>query len=306
MKPRREAIPAAMASTARVKVPVVGGVNRIPVTVDDCDRLWPPNYAGAMAQRATMLDRIVTATRDRVADLRSRRAAVMERAEMMADPPSFEDALIGPGLKVIAEIKRKSPSRGDLSLDLDPVEQALAYQRGGAAALSVLTEPQFFAGHPDDLVAARDATHLPILRKDFVLESIQVWEARALGASAVLLIVAAITQKELAGLLHDVERAGLTALVEVHDEEEVQIALETGARVIGVNNRNLHSFDVSLDIAEQLAPQLAGAVLKVAESGISTPAEAHRMAAAGYQAVLVGEALVKSADPARLIADMIS
>ncbi len=253
-----------------------------------------------------MLDRIVTATRDRVADLRSRRAAVMERAELTADPPSFEDALTGSGLKVIAEIKRRSPSRGDLALTLDPVLAARTYQAGGAAALSVLTEPQFFAGHPDDLVAARDATYLPILRKDFVVESIQVWESRALGASAVLLIVAAITPKELASLLLDVERARLSALVEVHNPEEAQIALDSGARVIGVNNRDLASFEVSLQVAEQLAPLLTAAPVRVAESGIWTQADARRMTAAGYQAVLVGEALVKSPDPAQLIAELIS
>jgi indole-3-glycerol phosphate synthase len=251
-----------------------------------------------------MLDRIVTATRDRVADLRSRRAAVMERAEMVLDPPSFEEALSGPGLHVVAEIKRRSPSRGDLSMTLDPAEQALTYQRGGAAALSVLTEPQFFAGHPDDLVSARDATGLPILRKDFVVESIQVWESRALGASAVLLIVAALTPNELEGLLSDADRAGLAAVVEVHDATEVTTAFECGARIVGVNNRDLTTFEVSLRTAEDLAPLLEPALIRVAESGIATKSDARRMAAAGYEAILVGEALVISPDPAALIAEL--
>lgn len=253
-----------------------------------------------------MLDRIVTATRDRVADLRSRRAAVMERAESASDPPSFRAALLDPGMKLIAEVKRKSPSRGVLAPSLDPALQAAAYARGGAAALSVLTEPQFFAGHPDDLLAARDASGLPVLRKDFVVESIQVWESRAIGASAVLLIVAALTSNELAGLISDVDRAGLAALVEVHDREEARIALDAGARIIGVNNRDLSSFEVRLETAELLAPYLAGAELTVAESGISTRADARRMAAAGYNAILVGEALVTSADPAGVIIDLLS
>ncbi|HEU4749446.1 MAG TPA: indole-3-glycerol phosphate synthase TrpC [Acidimicrobiia bacterium] len=253
-----------------------------------------------------MLDRIVTATKDRVADLRSRRAAVMERAESASDPPSFEAVLRGSGLKLIAEVKRRSPSRGELAPSLDPALQAAAYARGGAAAISVLTEPQFFAGHPDDLLAAREASGLPVLRKDFVVESIQVWESRAIGASAVLLIVAALTPNELVGLISDVERAGLAALVEVHDREEVRIALDAGARIIGVNNRDLSTFAVSLETAELLAPELAGPGLTVAESGIWTRADARRMAACGYNAILVGEALVTSADPAALITDLVS
>jgi indole-3-glycerol phosphate synthase len=241
-----------------------------------------------------------------VADLKARRAAVMERAEMAADPPSLEDALSGPGLKVIAEIKRKSPSRGDLAPGLDPGLQAKIYAEGGAAALSVLTEPQFFAGHPGDLIAAREATDLPILRKDFVVEPIQIWESRAIGASAVLLIVAAISHKELESLLVDTERAGLAALVEVHDPREARAAVEAGARIIGVNNRDLTNFEVSLRTAEELAPLIEEAPIRVAESGIWERADARRMAAAGYQAVLVGEALVKSADPSRLLAELVS
>jgi indole-3-glycerol phosphate synthase len=169
-----------------------------------------------------------------------------------------------------------------------------------------LTEPQFFAGHPDDLLAARAASGLPVLRKDFVVESIQVWESRAIGASAVLLIVAALTPNELVGLISDVERAGLAALVEVHDREEVRIALDAGARIIGVNNRDLSTFAVSLETAELLAPELAGPGLTVAESGIWTRADARRMAACGYNAILVGEALVTSADPAALITELVS
>ncbi|HUP16963.1 MAG TPA: indole-3-glycerol phosphate synthase TrpC [Acidimicrobiia bacterium] len=251
-----------------------------------------------------MLDRILDATRERVADLRTRRAAVMEKAEAAASPPSFEEALSLPGLAVIAEIKRRSPSKGDLAIDLDAVEQARRYAAGGAAALSVLTEPVFFAGHPEDLVGARETTGLPILRKDFVIESLQIWEARAMGASAVLLIAAALTPNELAALLDDAGRAGLGALVEVHTIDEAKLSVDLGARIVGVNNRDLASFEVDLATAEDIAPFLSDAAVTVAESGIHSGVEASRMRAAGYDAVLVGEALVRSADPSSLIREI--
>jgi indole-3-glycerol phosphate synthase len=251
-----------------------------------------------------MLDKILEATRERVADLRSRRAAVMETAESAAAPPSFEAALTRPGLAVVAEIKRRSPSRGDLAMELDAVEQARRYAAGGAAALSVLTEPVFFAGRPEDLAAARETTGLPILRKDFVIETIQVWEARAMGASAVLLIAGALTPNELAALLDDAGRAGIDALVEVHTIDEAKLSLDLGARMVGVNNRDLASFEVDLTTAEEIAPFLSEAAVTVAESGIHSRNEAIRMRTAGYDAVLVGEALVRSPDPASLIREM--
>jgi indole-3-glycerol phosphate synthase len=259
---------------------------------------------GAGAYHSDMLDRILEATRERVAELRTRRAAVMEKAEAAERPPSLEEALARPGLAVIAEIKRRSPSRGDLAIDLDAVEQARRYAAGGAAALSVLTEPVFFAGRPEDLVAARESTGLPILRKDFVIESIQIWEARAMGASAVLLIAAALTPNELAALLDDAGRAGLDALVEVHSPDEAKLSLDLGARMVGVNNRDLSSFEVDLATAEEIAPFLSGAAVTVAESGIHSRVEARRMTAAGYDAVLVGEALVRSPDPSSLIREL--
>jgi indole-3-glycerol phosphate synthase len=255
-----------------------------------------------------MLERIVAATKERVAELRARRAAVMERAEAVSQPPSFLDALTtgggGKALGVIAEIKRRSPSRGDLAPALDVASQARLYTQGGAAALSVLTEPVFFNGHVDDLVAAREATTLPILRKDFVVESLQVWEARALGASAVLLIVAALSPTELQVLLNDTDNAGLSALVEVHDPEEARIAIDSGGRIIAVNNRDLTTFEVDLTVAEKLAPLLSEAAVTVAESGIWTRADAARMAAAGYDAILVGEALVTAPDPVALLREL--
>lgn len=251
-----------------------------------------------------MLDRIVEATRTRVADLRTRWAAVMERAEASPQPPSFELAITGSELAVIAEIKRRSPSRGDLVAELDPAELAQRYASGGAAALSVLTEPEYFLGRPEDLVAAREATGLPVLRKDFVVEAIQIWEARGIGASAVLLIVAVLTPMELAALLEDASRAGVDALVEIHDAEEARLATDLGARIIGVNNRDLSTFEVDLRIAEELAPLLRGAVATVAESGVFNRADASRMRKAGFDAVLVGEALIRSQDPAALISEM--
>jgi len=251
-----------------------------------------------------MLDRIVEATRSRVADLRTRLASVMEKAEASPPPASFEMAITRSDLAVIAEIKRRSPSRGDLALELEPAGLAKLYASGGAAALSVLTEPEFFSGSAEDLVAARNATGLPVLRKDFVVEAIQIWEARAIGASAILLIVAVLTPNELAALLDDAGRAEVDALVEVHSVEEARMAVDLGARLIGVNNRDLSTFEVDLATAEELAPVLTGMAATVAESGVLTRADALRMRAAGYDAVLVGEALVRSPDPAALITEM--
>ena len=252
-----------------------------------------------------VLDRILDATRERVVDLRARRAAVMARAEAMPTPPAFRDALSGlTRLGVIAEIKRRSPSRGRLAIDLDVPALATRYAEGGAVALSVLTEPAFFDGDPSDLGAAQEASGLPVLRKDFILESLQVWEARAMGASAVLLIAAALTPNELVALLDDVEHAGLDSLVEVHNSEEARMALDLGARIVGVNNRDLGSFAVDLAVAEAVAAELELAPFSVAESGIFTAADASRMKNAGYDAVLVGEALVRSNDPAALIREL--
>jgi indole-3-glycerol phosphate synthase len=252
-----------------------------------------------------MLDRILEATRERVVDLRARRAAVMARAEEMPTPPSFRKALSeSPTLGVIAEIKRRSPSRGRLAADLDVSSLAGVYAAGGAVAISVLTEPAFFDGDPSDLAAAQESSGLPVLRKDFILESLQVWEARAMGASAVLLIAAALTPNELVGLLDDVEHAGLDAVVEVHEVEEARLARDLGARIVGVNNRDLGSFEVDLSVAETIAAELELAPLTVAESGIFTAADALRMKNAGYDAILVGEALVRSADPSRLIEEL--
>ncbi len=237
------------------------------------------------------------------------RAAALDLTALLGAPaptvPSLRDALAGPGLSVIAEVKRRSPSRGELASDLDPAARAVAYEAGGAAAISVLTEPDHFAGSSDDLRAVAKAVSLPLLRKDFTVDRAQIWEARAMGASAVLLIVAALDQPTLTGLVAEAAAAGLDALVEAHDTEEARRALDAGAAIVGVNNRDLTTFEVDLGTAESVAAIAREAPVTVAESGIWTAADARRMAEAGYDAVLVGEALVRADDPAALIAELI-
>ncbi|MGH8875396.1 MAG: indole-3-glycerol phosphate synthase TrpC, partial [Acidimicrobiia bacterium] len=213
-------------------------------------------------------------------------------------------ALAGPGLEVIAEVKRRSPSAGKLADRLDPATQAISYARGGAAAVSVLTEPRYFQGSAADLRAVREAVPLPVLRKDFTVDPVQVWEGRAMGADALLLIVAALTDGELAGLLAAAAEAGLAALVEVHTPDEARRAVAAGASLVGVNNRDLATFEVDLATAERIAPLLSGVAVRVAESGINTRSDAARMAAAGYHAVLVGEALIRAPDPGALVKEL--
>lgn len=249
-----------------------------------------------------MLDEILTATRARIAHLDG--AALREQAGELPAARSLEAALAAPGLSVVAEVKRRSPSRGELAADLDPARQVGAYEEGGAAAISVLTEPDFFSGSLTDLAIVKEQVTIPVLRKDFVLDASQVWESRMAGADALLLIVAALTDAELAQLLEITAAAGLEALVEVHTAGEARRAVAAGARIVGVNNRDLATFDVDLGTAEALAAAVAAAPVRVAESGILEAVDAARMAAAGYQAVLVGEALVRAADPAALLREL--
>ena len=222
----------------------------------------------------------------------------------MPSARDFGGSLRRSGLQVIAEIKRRSPSAGDISMGLDPVTQARLYVEGGAAAISVLTEPRFFGGSLDDLRAVRAAVDVPVLRKDFVVHPAQVWEARVAGADAVLLIVAALTDVELAELIAVAELAGVEALVEAHTADEAARALAAGAVIVGINNRDLSSLVTDLGVAESIAPALGSAGVKVAESGVSSRSGATRMADAGYDALLVGEAAVRSTDPAAFIADL--
>lgn len=251
-----------------------------------------------------MLAQILEHARDRAAaasqDLATFRAAARDAAPVRP----FAGALRRPGLQVIAEVKRRSPSAGVLDAALDPARQARRYEEGGAAALSVLTEPEYFAGSLRDLTVARSATGLPALRKDFLLSEAQVWEARAAGADAVLLIVAALDDDELRRMLDAAAAAGVDALVEIHTDAEAARAIEAEAAVVGVNNRDLETFLTDPAVAERLASRLDDVAVRVAESGVDGGAVARRMEQAGYDAVLVGEALVRSPDPAALIREL--
>ena len=200
-------------------------------------------------------------------------------------------------IAVISEIKRRSPSKGELAAGLDPVELAQQYERGGAACLSVLTDVDFFGGSIEDLVAARAACSLPVLRKDFTVSARDVCDARIMGADCVLLIAAALDQAELESFLKLADAIGFDALVEIHDEAELDRAVAAGADLIGVNQRDLVTFAVDTDRAVRMAQQMPAGVVRVAESGITGPADAALLAAAGYHAVLVGEHLVTSGDP---------
>jgi indole-3-glycerol phosphate synthase len=200
-------------------------------------------------------------------------------------------------IAVISEIKRRSPSKGDLAPGLDPVELAQQYERGGAVCLSVLTDVDFFGGSIEDLVAARAACTLPVLRKDFTVSARDVCDARIMGADCVLLIAAALDQAELESFLKLAHAIGFDALVEIHDEAELDRAVAAGADLIGVNQRDLLTFAVDTDRAVRMAPQMPAGVVRVAESGITGPVDAALLAAAGYHAVLVGEHLVTSGDP---------
>ena len=247
----------------------------------------------------SVLDDIVAGVRE---DLLRRQAEVSEselRARLLDVPPARDPmpAFRQPGSSVIAEVKRRSPSKGDLAGIPDPAALATAYERGGAAAISVLTEERRFGGSLADLHAVRAAVGIPVLRKDFVVEPYQVFEARAAGADLVLLIVAALPADTLVHL-HDVARElGLTVLIEVHDEPEAERAVDLGATLVGVNARNLKTLDVDPATFAKLAPLLPGEVVKVAESGISGPADVRRHVAEGADVLLVGEALVKDGDP---------
>ena len=200
-------------------------------------------------------------------------------------------------IAVISEIKRRSPSKGDLAPRLDPIELARQYERGGAACLSVLTDVDFFGGSIEDLVAARAASTLPVLRKDFTVSARDVCDARIMGADCVLLIAAALDQAELESFLKLSRAIGFDALVEIHDEAELDRAVAAGADLIGVNQRDLVTFAVDTDRAVRMAPQMPAGVVRVAESGITGPSDAAVLAEAGYHAVLVGEHLVTSGDP---------
>ncbi|HEY6474693.1 MAG TPA: indole-3-glycerol phosphate synthase TrpC, partial [Acidimicrobiales bacterium] len=212
------------------------------------------------------------------------------------EPRDFAGALRGDGLACIAEVKRRSPSKGDLDPDLQPELVAKEYVAGGTACLSVLTDSEFFGGSSADLAAAREASGLPVLRKDFTVQEADVVDARLMGADAVLLIVAALDDETLVRCAARASGLGLAAVVEVHDEAELERALAAGARIVGVNQRDLRTFAVDQDRACALATKIPGDVIAVAESGIRDADDARRLAGAGYDAVLVGESLVRAED----------
>ena len=251
---------------------------------------------------ATYLDRILAAHRARAARDERAMAPLVAEARAQSLPRGFAAALRdAEGLAVIAEVKRRSPSKGDLSADLDPAELAQAYEQGGATCLSVLTDAEFFGGSPDDLRAARAATRLPVLRKDFTVSPADVCDARIMGADAVLLIAAALDDDELSDLHTLALDIGLDALVEVHDEAELDRALAAGAHLVGVNQRDLVTFEVDDERAVRVGAVIPPTVVRVAESGVRGPDDAAALAAAGFDAVLVGELLVTSGDPAAAV-----
>ncbi len=255
------------------------------------------------------LEKIIAAHRAEASRDRRRLEAVLEQAGQADPTRPFGDAIAAAwardGMAVIAEIKRRSPSKGDLDPTLDPAALAIDYQAGGAACLSILTDDQFFGGSVDDLQSARSACSLPVLRKDFTVSGLDVCDARVMGADAVLLIAAALSDAELTTFLELSDRCSLTALVEVHDELELKRALDAGAGVVGVNQRDLRTFEVDRHRALTLAESIPAQVTAVAESGIRSADDVARLADAGYQAVLVGEALVRSADRPAAVADLL-
>jgi indole-3-glycerol phosphate synthase len=257
----------------------------------------------------TVLERILAETRVEV-QRRKREAPLQSWPGVAgeADPGGgrFRDALLGAGIGVIAEFKRRSPSAGALADEPDLLEVLSAYASGGAVAISVLTEGPNFGGTLADLRAARAACRLPLLRKDFILDPYQLHEARAAGADAVLLIVAALESRELTSLHRLARSMGLDVLVEVHDRSELHRALDLGAEIVGINNRDLRDFSVDIERTERLIDEIPPAVVVVSESGIATPEQLERLQARGVHAALVGESLMRSPDAAAALAKLTS
>jgi indole-3-glycerol phosphate synthase len=250
----------------------------------------------------TYLDRILAAHRRAAAADRRPVEQLVERARACPPTRGFSAALASEsGLSVVAEIKRRSPSKGDLRVDLDPALSAKAYEAGGAACLSVLTDVEFFGGSAEDLRAARQAVGLPVLRKDFTVSAADVCDARLMGADCVLLIAAALDDAELADLARLAADLAIDALIECHDERDIEHAVALGANLVGINQRDLVTFEVDHERAVRLAALVPAGVVRVAESGVRHAADALALADAGFDAILVGETLVVSPDPANTI-----
>lgn len=247
------------------------------------------------------LNNLIEAARARLPALRRRRHEIVTLARGAPQPPSWRSAFTEDVVGVIAEVKRRSPSAGEIARDLDPAALARAYGSGGACAVSVLTEREHFGGSLEDLESVRASVSLPVLRKDFLLDPVQVYEARAAGASAVLLIVRALDAGALADLVAAARDAGLGSLVEVHDRTELDAALATGADVVGVNSRDLDTFSVDVDGVRDILRAIPAGVVAVAESGLAHRTDVERVAQWGADAVLVGTALARSPDPAAAV-----
>ncbi len=257
---------------------------------------------------AEFLEKILSTTRE---DLDARKSGLpLEELKKSVDPGrekhSLAAAVSAPGVSVIAEVKRASPSKGEIRPGLDVGEVVKAYKSAGAAAVSVLTEERHFHGSLEDLRIARGACGLPILRKDFIIDPYQVWEAAAAGADAVLLIVAALDENDLDALQKEAVAAGLECLVETHNPAELEIALRSGAGLIGINNRDLRTFKVSLQTTLNMIGLIPDGVSIVSESGIATGADVAKLSQAGVNAVLVGETLMRSADPGAGLRELLS
>ena len=250
---------------------------------------------------AVSLDQILDSTRRGLPSLRERRGALERAAGSRPRPPSLSGALRRERVAVVAEVKRRSPSAGLIREDLDPGERAALYARHGASAISVLTDPTHFGGSIEDLRAAASQVEVPLLRKDFILDELQVIEARAVGAAAVLLIVRALPPARLEALLACTRDAGLEAVVEAHTAAELERALDVGADIVGVNSRDLDTFRIDVAGAWELLARVPADRVAVAESGIQDPDDVERAAAAGADAVLVGTALSTASDPAKLL-----
>ena len=256
----------------------------------------------------TVLDDIIVGVRADL-DRRMAQTSLDELKERAARVPPARDAvaaLRSDGVSVIAEVKRASPSKGPLATIPDPAELAAAYESGGAHMISVLTEERRFGGSLDDLCSVRGAVDVPVLRKDFIVTSYQLWEAKAYGADVVLLIVAALPQEALVSLVERAQSLGLTPLVEVHDEQEVQRAVAAGAVLIGVNTRNLKTLEVDRAVFGRVAPHIPPQCIKIAESGVRGPHDLLAYAHDGADAVLVGEALVTGTDPVAAVHELVT
>ena len=256
----------------------------------------------------TVLDDILVGVREDLAERQARTSLDELKDLAAARPPALDGAaaLRGQGVAVIAEVKRSSPSKGALAAIADPAALAADYEAGGASIISVLTEQRRFGGSLDDLDAVRARVDVPLLRKDFVVSSYQLWEGRAHGADVSLLIVAALEQEPLISLIERSESLGMTPLVEVHDEPELERALAAGAKVVGVNARDLKTLEVDRSVFARLAPGIPEGVVKVAESGVRGPHDLLAYAAAGADAVLVGEGVVTGGNPRQAVAELVT